>query len=192
MRIFHNLDVDFMGKRRFFYFLSALFFLIGLVSVVFRGLIFGIDFKGGTEIALQFQKPVEIAQIRNYVNNIGLGEVELKTFGQSSGILLRTEMQEIPKNILPRVIGGIDKTIEKDFPGLKRQIVDTTATSVTFAFTNPDTTNAVVNQLLAEGYQSGKFSEEATNTKMVVRVGISEWIKENLKEKMPGNSFQVL
>lgn len=192
MRIFHNLDVDFMGKRRFFYFLSALFFLVGLVAVVFRGLIFGIDFKGGTEIALQFQKPVEISQVRNYVNNIGLGEVELKTFGQSSGILMRTEMQEIPKNILPRVIGGIDKTIEKDFPGLKRQIVDTTATSVTFAFTNPDTTNAVVNQLLAEGYQSGKFSEEATNTKMVVRVGISEWIKENLKEKMPGNSFQVL
>ncbi|MCU7493625.1 MAG: protein translocase subunit SecF, partial [Ignavibacteria bacterium] len=192
MRIFHNLDVDFMGKRRFFYFLSALFFLIGLVAVVFRGLIFGIDFKGGTEIALQFQKPVEISQVRNYVNNIGLGEVELKTFGQSSGILMRTEIQEIPKNILPRVIGGIDKTIEKDFPGLKRQIVDTTATSVTFAFTNPDTTNAVVNQLLSEGYQSGKFSEEATNTKMVVRVGISEWIKENLKEKMPGNSFQVL
>ncbi|MCU7504838.1 MAG: protein translocase subunit SecF [Ignavibacteria bacterium] len=192
MRIFHNLDVDFLGKRRFFYFLSALFFLIGLVSVVFRGLIFGIDFKGGTEIGLQFQKPVDIAQVRNYVNTIGLGEVELKTFGQSSGILLRTEMQEIPRNILPRVIGGIDRTIEKNFPGLKRQIVDSSATSVTFAFANPDTTNDVVNKLLAEGYQSGKFSEEATNTKMVVRVGISEWIKENLKEKMPGNTFQVL
>ncbi|HEX2866658.1 MAG TPA: protein translocase subunit SecF [Ignavibacteriales bacterium] len=191
MRIFHNLDVDFLGKRRFFYFLSALLFLVGLVSVIFRGLMFGIDFKGGTEIALQFQKPVDIAQVRGYVNNIGLGEVELKTFGQSSGILIRTEKQEIPRNIFPRVISGIDKTIEKDFPGLKRQIVDTAANSVTYQFASPDTTNEVVNKLLAEGYQSGKFSEEATNTKMVVRVGISEWIKENLKEKMPGNSFTV-
>lgn len=192
MRIFHNLDVDFLGKRRFFYFLSALFFLIGLVSVVFRGLIFGIDFKGGTEIALQFQKPVNIAQVREYVNNIGLGEVELKTFGQSSGILLRTEMQEIPKNILPRVVNGIEKTIDKDFPGLQRKLVDTTATSVVYQFANPDTANLVINQLLTEGYQTGKFSEEATNNKMIVRVGISEWIKENLKEKMPDNSFQVL
>lgn len=181
-----------MGKRRFFYFLSALFFLIGLVSVVFRGLIFGIDFKGGTEIALQFQKPVEISRVREYVNNIGLGEVELKTFGQSSGILLRTEMQEIPRTILPRVIGGIEKTIDKDFPGLKRQLVDTAAASVTYQFANPDTTNEVVAKLLAEGYQTGKYSEEPTNTKMVVRVGISEWIKENLKDKMPDNSFQVL
>jgi preprotein translocase subunit SecF len=39
---------------------------------------FGIDFKGGTEIVLQFEKPVDIAEIRGYVENIGLGAVELK------------------------------------------------------------------------------------------------------------------
>lgn len=181
-----------MGKRKFFYFLSALFFLVGLVSVVFRGLIFGIDFKGGTEIALQFQKPVNISQVREYVNNIGLGEVELKTFGQSSGILLRTEQQEIPRNIFPRVISGISAAIDQNFPGLQKQIVDTTANSVTYAFNNPDTANAVIARMFIDGYQTARFSEEVTNTKMVVRIGISEWLKENLKEKMPGNSFQVL
>ena len=33
MRIFHNLNVDWMGRRKFFYLLST-FFLIGLVNVL--------------------------------------------------------------------------------------------------------------------------------------------------------------
>ena len=73
MRIFENLNVDFLGKRNFFYVVSATLFLLGFVNMAFRGLHFGIDFKGGTEIVLQFQKPVDIANIRGDVQNIGLG-----------------------------------------------------------------------------------------------------------------------
>ena len=65
---------------------------------------FGIDFKGGTEIVLQFDNPVEISQIRQDVDNIGLGTVELKTFGSETGVLIRTELQNIPPNIFPRVV----------------------------------------------------------------------------------------
>jgi preprotein translocase subunit SecF len=67
------------------------------VNILFRGLEFGIDFKGGSEIVLQFDKPVEITEISNYVENIGLGNVELKTFGGETGVLIRTELQEIPR-----------------------------------------------------------------------------------------------
>ena len=64
--------------------------------MIFRGLVFGIDFKGGTEIVLQFDNPVQISQIRQYVDKIGLGTVKLKTFGSETGVLVRTELQNIP------------------------------------------------------------------------------------------------
>jgi preprotein translocase subunit SecF len=112
MQIFHNLNIDWLGKRKIFYVVSISLFLIGLISVIVRGFHYGIDFKGGTEIVMQFQKPVNISQVRKYVENIGLGTVELKTFGSETGVLLRTELQNIPRNILPKILSKIDQVIK--------------------------------------------------------------------------------
>ena len=192
MRIFENLNFDFLGKRKTFYMVSALLFLIGVLGIIVRGFHFGIDFQGGTEIVLQFEKPVSVAEMRGYVENIGLGNVELKTFGGETGILVRTELQQVPKAIYPQVLDNIEKEINKTYPGLPYQIVDSSATSVTFSFPNPDTTNAIVDKLFEAGFQTGKISEEPDNRQMVARVGIADWIKINLRDKMQDNPFQVL
>jgi preprotein translocase subunit SecF len=193
MRIFENLNFDFLGKRNFFYFVSASLFLLGFVNIIFRGLQFGIDFKGGSEIVLQFQKPVEIANIRGDVQNVGLGTLELKTFGSETGILIRTELQQIPRAIYKKVVANINDSIETIMPGIPINIVDSSsANSVTYALPNPDTTNILVDKLFNAGFQTGKVTEEQHNTEMVVRVGISDWIKTNLREKIKDNSFTVL
>ena len=193
MRIFENLNVDFLGKRNFFYIVSATLFFLGFVNMAFRGLHFGIDFKGGTEIVLQFQKPVDIANIRGDVQNIGLGTLELKTFGSETGILIRTELQQIPRPIYKKVVANINDSIETIIPGIPISIIDSSSiNSVTYALPNPDTTNILVDKLFDAGFQTGKVSEEQNNTQMVVRVGISDWIKSNLRDKMKGNSFTVL
>ncbi len=193
MRIFENLNVDFLGKRNIFYVVSASLFLIGLLNVVFRGLQFGIDFKGGTEIVLQFQKPVQISSIRTDIENIGLGNLELKTFGSETGVLVRTELQELPRTIYPKVVANINQAIDNIMPGNNKKIIDSSATnSVTYSFANPDTTNILVDKLFNAGFQTGKVSEEQNNTQMVVRVGISDWIKSNLRERVKDNSFTVI
>ncbi len=192
MRIFENLHVDWLGKRKLFYFISTALFLLGAVNAIVRGFQFGIDFKGGTEIVLQFDKPIQVSTIRNYVDKIGLGNVEIKTFGGETGVLIRTELQEIPKNIFPKVVNNIEDQINKLYPGIAKTAVDTTANSITYQFNNPDTTSALISKMLASGYQAGKVSEQVDNTKMIVNVGISEWIKENLKGKITDNTFKVL
>ena len=192
MRIFENLNFDFLGKRKFAYAISGILFLIGVISVVTRGFHFGIDFKGGSEIVLQFEKPVDIAVVRSYVDNIGLGYVEVKTFGGETGAMIRTDRQVIPDAVYPQVVDAIEREIEKVLPGVPRQIIDSTASSVTYAFQNADTTNTLVDALFSAGFQSGKISEELDNTQMIVSVGISDWIKENLREKVTDNSFTVL
>lgn len=192
MRIFHNLNVDFLGKRKLFYIVSLVLFLIGLLNIIFRGLSFGIDFKGGAEIVLQFEKQIDIAQVRANVENIGLGTVEVRTFGGETGVLIRTEMQEIPTDVYPKVVSSIEADINKIVPGVAFNVVEKTANSITYSFPNPDTTNLVVDQLSLVGFQTSKVSQEPDNTQMDVRVAISDWIKINLMDKFKDNQFTVL
>ncbi len=192
MRILENLKYDFLGKRKIGYAISVTIFLIGLISVIVRGLEFGIDFKGGTEIVLQFEKPVEVGEIRTYVENLGLGSAEVKTFGGETGIMVRTEEQLIPPEIFPKVVGNIESAIKKYFPGIQRNLIDSTASSVTYEFENSEITNAVIDKLFEAGFQSGHVSEELDNKQMIVRVSIADWIKENLSEKVENNPFIVL
>ena len=192
MRIFENIHIDWMGKRKLFYIVSVSLFLIGLINIVIRGLEFGIDFKGGSEIVLQFDKLIDIGQVRSEVEKLGLGNVELKTYGGDNTVLIRTELQTIPAALYPRVIQSIQNEIDKAIPGVERRITDSTQNSITLTLPNPDTTNILVDKLFEAGFQTGKVSEEPTNNQMLVSVGISDWIKENLKEKFKDNAFKVL
>ncbi len=192
MRVFENLSVDFMGKRKIFYFLSGSLLFLGIVSIIFRGLQFGIDFKGGTEVAIQFEKPVEISQVRQEVDRIGLGNIEVKTFGGSTGILVRTEIQEIPANIFPKVTDKIRQLIDKTSPGVKTTVLDSTINSITFSFPDPQTADLMNEKLYESGFQTTKASAERTNTAVIIRVGIADWIKENLTERFSDNPFSVL
>ncbi|MDH3269094.1 MAG: protein translocase subunit SecF [Ignavibacteria bacterium] len=192
MRFFENFNYDFLGKRKIAYFVSGTLFLIGVIAVLTRGFHFGIDFKGGSEIVLQFEKPISISTVRADVENIGLGNLEVKTFGGETGVMIRTEMQVIPIEVYPKVISGIEKEIEKLMPGVPRRLIDSSASSVTYAFENPDTANQIIDELFAAGFQSGRVSEEPDNVQMLVSVGIADWIKENLREKITDNPFTVL
>ena len=157
MQIFHNLNVDFLGKRKIFYFVSLSLFLIGWISVIFRGFNFGIDFKGGSEIVLQFDNKIEISEIRKDIENIGLGNVEVRTFGGETGALIRTELQEIPSNVYPKVVQNIENEINKIIPDVPFTVAGKTSNSITYSFPNPDTTNLVSEQLSAAGYQTSNY-----------------------------------
>ncbi len=192
MQIFENINLDFLGKRKIFYVVSTSLFLIGFINIIFRGLVFGIDFKGGSEIVLQFDKAISISDIRSDVKDIGLGNVELKTFGGEKGILFNTELQELPSVIFPKVVALINNEIQKGFPGLDAKIIDSSASSITYQFPNSDTTNAVVSYLNKAGFDLSEESAEPTNTKATANISIASWIKENLRNKIKDNSFVVL
>jgi preprotein translocase SecF subunit len=192
MRIFEKVNIDFMGKRKFFYLLSSAFFLVGVIGVILRGFIFGIDFKGGSEFILEFQKPVTVGQLRPKFENIGLGNVELKSYGGSNSIIVRTELQTVPKNLFVGVVKNINNLIDKELPGVPYQIVDSTSKSVTYQFTNPDTTNILIEKLFHDGFQTSKVAADLTNNKMNVTIGISDLIKSHLKSTVKDNTFRIL
>ncbi len=191
MRIFESANIDFISKRKTAYIISGTLLILGLISLVLRGLELGIDFKGGSDITLQFENPIEISAIRSHLTDIGLGNVEVKTYGGDNGVLVKTELQEIPRELFPRIIASIEAQIEKSHPGVERTLTDSTINSVTYSFENPSIANKVIESLFKTGFQTGKATMEPTNREMVVRVSVADWVEEILREKMPDNKFEV-
>ncbi len=93
MRFFKKTNIDFLKPRRSMYLLSALVIAAGIVSLFVKGIDYGIDFRGGTEIVLQFENPLEISQLRTALGTTGMSQSEIKTFGSENNILIRTTEQ---------------------------------------------------------------------------------------------------
>ena len=107
MRIFHGTNIDFMGKRVHMYILSSVVILVGLVSLFTKGVHYGIDFTGGTELVVQFSSPPDIHELRTMMGSIGFQGAEIKTFGDESRILMRTQQQGEGTVIGDRIKDGL-------------------------------------------------------------------------------------
>jgi preprotein translocase SecF subunit len=193
MRLFENINIDFLGKRKTFYIISLVLITLGLIIVFVKGLEYGIDFKGGTEIIVSFNKPVELADVRSAASQIGIGNVEVKTYGTTSeNVLIRTPLQEISQEQFDRIVVNIKKAIEEVIPETLYSVKEKTINSIVFSFSSPDTAKLITDQLLSKGFQAGLYSQEETNKDVIVRVGVSDLIREGLKEKFTNYSFEVI
>jgi SecD/SecF fusion protein len=67
------LQIDFMRRRYLWFAISGAVILISVVSLGLRGLNFGIDFKGGTQISFQTTTPHPISSVRDQFAKIGRG-----------------------------------------------------------------------------------------------------------------------
>jgi preprotein translocase subunit SecF len=72
MEFFRSVNVDWMGKTKYFVTCSLVLLVIGAVSVLKQGLTYGIDFRGGTVITVRFAKTPPVDQIRSALSQAGL------------------------------------------------------------------------------------------------------------------------
>ena len=74
--------------------LSGILIIVSLVFLVFKGLNFGVDFKGGTLIELRTDKSsANITKIRDSFNQMNLGDVSVKNFGNETDFVVKFEKQ---------------------------------------------------------------------------------------------------
>ena len=72
MEFFHNVNIDWMGKAKYFVTLSLILLAVGWISVWRQGLRFGIDFRGGTLVDVRFASTPPLDQIRKGLVAAGL------------------------------------------------------------------------------------------------------------------------
>jgi preprotein translocase subunit SecF len=112
MRVFKKTNIDFMGIRGKMYIVSSVIIVLGLISLFVKGVNYGIDFRGGTELVLGFSAAPDYGSIRTALGKAGLADSEIKSFGNDQTILIRTTKQEEGMT----VANNIKDAIQKELP----------------------------------------------------------------------------
>ena len=95
--------------------LSVLLVVTSLFFLVFKGLNFGIDFKGGTLIELRSSdNKINVASLRDNLNQMDLGDVSVKNFGNENDFLVKFENNS-NKNIIEEIKINLDKSFGNNF-----------------------------------------------------------------------------
>ncbi len=104
MRYFVNPNIDFLGKRKILVYISIALMVGGLLVTFIEGIDYGIDFEGGTEVAIEMSKPIEADQLRSIVSSTGLSGVEIKSFGEENDYLIRIKEAENAPTLITQAI----------------------------------------------------------------------------------------
>ena len=95
--------------------LSISLVVISLLFLIFKGLNFGIDFKGGILIELRSaDSKVNVSSLRDKFNQMDLGDVSVKKFGNETDYLIKFENKDNKKNIIEEVKKSLDKSFGND------------------------------------------------------------------------------
>ena len=95
--------------------LSVTLVTISLILLTFKGLNFGIDFKGGTLIELRSSDTkMNVSSLRDNLNQMNLGDVSVKKFGVETDFLIKFESSE-NKNVIEEIKSNLDKSFGNNF-----------------------------------------------------------------------------
>ena len=119
--------IDFLGFKRLAAIISGILILAGIVSIVaHNGLKYGIDFRGGTNVQIQFSTPPNLDQLRNFFAENGMKNVVLQTFGDLADheILLGLPLNS-PLGTGENLTSELRKILELQHPKLEIRRIET-------------------------------------------------------------------
>jgi preprotein translocase SecF subunit len=93
--------INFVGYRKWWYMLSGVVIVAGMISFGVRGLNMGIDFKGGNLFEIEFEKTLTVHDIRSSLEKVGFGDVIIQQVSTAdhyvikTGILTKEEKAEV-------------------------------------------------------------------------------------------------
>ncbi|WP_326983044.1 protein translocase subunit SecD [Chryseobacterium sp. MYb264] len=121
--LFRNTWIDFIGKRKYAYIISAVLTVVCIASIAIHGFKYGIDFTGGRNYVVRFDKPVNAEDVEtNLVKMFQTADgknssVEAKTFGNDQQLKISTDYLIDDESL------KADQTVEqKLFDGLKSHL----------------------------------------------------------------------
>ena len=92
MRIFKETNFQFVNRRHLAFIFSGLLTLITIVSLIaHKGLRYGVDFKGGTLLEINFTSPIKTDELRTAFNNLAYGNVVIQQLGGGYDFIIRFE-----------------------------------------------------------------------------------------------------
>ena len=110
-------DIQFINYFKLFNFVSLILILISVGFIFYKGLNFGVDFKGGTLIELRVENTeIGIGDVRQSFIEMNLGDVNVKKFGKGNDYLIKFEQTDKNKeNFIENIKTQLSKNLAGNF-----------------------------------------------------------------------------
>ena len=136
-------NINFVSKFKAANLLSAVIFILSIFFIIFKGLNYGIDFKGGTLIELRSNTIIEVSSIRSTLNSMDLGDVNVKKFGKDGDYLIKVEQKESnTNNLIPKIKKKLIDNLNSDInfrrvenvgPKVSSELLQSSITAISLA-----------------------------------------------------------
>ena len=108
--------INFNKFYKLFNYISAGLVVVSILLLFFKGLNFGVDFKGGTLIELRTSdNKINISSLRDSFNNMNLGDVNIKKFGNDKDFLIKIEQRDTSSNAIEIIKKNLTDAIGSSF-----------------------------------------------------------------------------
>jgi len=123
---------------------SMILVLLSILMILFKGLNFGIDFKGGTLMELRFDSNnIQISDVRSSFNQLDLGDINVKEFGKKGDFLVKFERKSFDDKISIKTIkekvsnelqGNVDfRRVENVGPKVSKELLESGLLAISLA-----------------------------------------------------------
>ena len=136
-------NINFVSKFRKANTISIIIFILSILLIFFKGLNYGIDFKGGTLIELRAENNINVSSIRDTLNTMNLGDINVKKFGNDSDFLIKVEQKnsndnnlipEIKKKLSENLNSKIDfRRVENVGPKVSAELLESSVIAISLA-----------------------------------------------------------
>ena len=138
-------NINFVSKFRKANLASVIIFILSIFFISFKGLNYGIDFKGGTLIELRVENNIDASSIRESLNSMDLGDINVKKFGKEGDYLIKVEQKEKNNsNLIPEIKSKLKDYLNTDVdfrrvenvgPKVSSELLESSIIAVSLALT---------------------------------------------------------
>ena len=95
MNILGKTNFNFMEKRKLALVFSLILITLSIASLATRGLNLGLDFTGGTAVVVNFEKTIELEEVRDLLKNNGFSDAVVQNFGSAKSVQIRLPTKSV-------------------------------------------------------------------------------------------------
>lgn len=125
MEFFHNVNIDFLGKKWYFLAFSLIFSVAGVLSMLFwHHIPWGVDFRGGTLVYVKFSHKPDLGAVRSAMDRAGLRDPKIQNYGQATNneVLIDLSLKETNEQALEEGKSKIIEALETSGPAGKQDL----------------------------------------------------------------------
>ncbi len=107
-------NINFVSKFKKANIASIIVFTLSIAFISFKGLNYGIDFKGGTLIELRTETSIDDSSIRDSLKTMNLGDINVKKFGKDGDFLIKVEQKNNNNSLIPEIKKTLTDNLNAD------------------------------------------------------------------------------